>query len=98
MNAPQEEDISPHTSDDTSSQSHDSDDEDSDSTDEHALEQPVYDKMDDVYRCPDPGCGWEVAFGRCQGCHTKYMGDIVEVRQCPLVSAAGCPRSCPVVG
>lgn len=46
-------------------------DENSES-DEDSLQEPIYDKADGVYRCAKPDCGWEVAFGHCQGCQIKY--------------------------
>lgn len=66
-------------SDDGTNQTHDSDEGgssgDSDSTDEYV--EPIYDKANDIYRCANIDCGWEVAFGYCHGCQTEYM---VEVR------------------
>ena len=80
--APEEEDTPSHTPNDASSQNDDSDEGESDSegsacANDYADEKPVYDEADDVYRCAKLGCGWEVAFGCCHGCQTKY---IMEVR------------------
>jgi len=80
-NVSEEEEVPSHASDDASGPSHDVEEGDSDSTDEYTLEQPIYDEMDNVYRCANRDCGWEVVFGQCCGCHAKYMSGIVEVRQ-----------------
>jgi len=82
----QEVNTPPHTSDDDDFASHvsdpitsESDSEESDSTDdsERSLSNAIYDSADGVYRCRNIGCGWEVAFGYCHGCQTKY---VIEVR------------------
>jgi len=85
----QEEDSPSHTSgnDDTTQSDPDtceSSSEGSDSTDdsESTLPEAIYDKADGVYRCGNIGCGWEVAFGYCHGCQTKY---VMEVRPQPLI-------------
>ena len=71
--------------------------EESDSTDdsECILPEAIYDKADGVYRCENIGCGWEIAFGYCHGCQTKY---VIEVRPEPLIdiSLVNCPCSRPV--
>ena len=71
----------PEEGDDASSQNGNSDKGESNSegsscTDDYADEELVYDKVDDVYRCTNLGCGWEVAFGCCQGCQTKYITEV----------------------
>lgn len=78
---PEEEDVPSHAHDGTSSQNSDSDKDESDDegsscTIDYIDEEPVYGKADDVYRCTKPGCGWEVAFGYCHGCKTKYMMEV----------------------
>jgi hypothetical protein len=76
-NAPDQEDISSNASDGVTDQNYESDDEESDLADPYTLEELAYDKADGVYRCVDANCGWEIAFGYCHGCRTRYM---VEVR------------------
>jgi len=73
----QEEGVPPHASGDVASQSDDSnmdefDSEESDPIGERLLAYPNYDEADGVYRCENPDCGWEVAFGYCNGCQTKH--------------------------
>ena len=70
-----------HTFDDVTSQgdnkdTSEPDGEESDSTNEHSPKDPIYDKADGVYRCADINCGWEVAFGYCHGCQTKYATEV----------------------
>ena len=81
VSASEEEGGSSHDPDDASSQNNDSDegesdDEESSCTDDYTDAEPTYDEADDIYRCARPGCGWEVAFGYCHGCQTKYITEV----------------------
>ena len=77
-NTPDQEDISSNASDGVTDQNYESDDGESDLADPYTLEELAYDRADGIYRCVDASCGWEMAFGYCHGCRTRYM---VEVRR-----------------
>ncbi|KAF5378546.1 hypothetical protein D9615_007074 [Tricholomella constricta] len=47
--------------------------EEEEDDDDETLPEPMYDDMDEVYRCTE--CAWEIVEGICEGCQTEYQWD-----------------------
>ena len=53
----------------------DSDDDDSDHSEIGSLSDPIWDQLDDVFRCTV--CSWEVTDGFCSACKMEFEWDVV---------------------